>query len=455
MSSIPLTIIGFVLAVSVLVAVHEFGHYSVARLLSIRVLRFSIGFGKPLWRRLGRNGTEFVVAAIPLGGYVKMLDEREGDVAEADRPFAFNRQSIPKRAAVLAAGPAFNLAFAVAAYWLVFVLGVPGIRPIVGEIAKDSYAEAAGFQARDEITGVAGRDVATWDGALFALLREVLDGGAIPVRVRDVDGSVREVVLEVGENTEPLTEPGALLRGLGLSAWSPPLPPRLGEIVDGEAAAASGLRTDDLITGVDGAPVADWQAWVDYVQARPGQTVRVEIERAGQKLELPLTIGETDQDDKHIGRIGAAPQTPEDFGAELRTEQRYAPLDAIGIAADKTADMAIVTLRMFWKMLWGEVSVRNISGPISIAEFAGYSLSDGMVSFLLYLAIISISLGLINLMPIPLLDGGQLLYAAIEAIKGAPLSQRAELIGQQVGVALLLVLMSVAFYNDITSRLVN
>jgi regulator of sigma E protease len=455
MSSIPLTIVGFIVAVSVLVAVHEFGHYSVARLLSIKVLRFSIGFGRPLWRRRGRNGTEFVVAAIPLGGYVKMLDEREGEVAEADRPFAFNRQSIPKRAAVLAAGPAFNLAFAIAAYWLVFVLGVPGIRPIVGDIAKGSYAEAAGFQARDEITAVAGRDVATWDGALFALLREVLDGGAIPVRVRDPDGTVRELVLEVGDNTEPLTEPGALLRGLGLSWWSPPLPPRLAEVVDGGAAATAGLRGGDLITAADGAPVADWQNWVDYIQARPGQTVEVGIERDGQKLELPLTIGEIEQDGKHIGRIGAAPETPENFGAELRTEQRYAPLEAIGIATDKTADMAVVTLRMFWKMLVGEVSVRNISGPISIAEFAGDSLNDGLVSFLLYLAIISISLGLINLMPIPLLDGGQLLYAAIEAIKGAPLSQRAELIGQQVGVALLLVLMSVAFYNDITSRLVN
>jgi regulator of sigma E protease len=455
MSSIPLTIVAFVLAVSVLVTVHELGHYSVARLLSIKVLRFSIGFGKPIWRRLGRNGTEFMIATIPLGGYVKMLDEREGNVSEADRPFAFNRQSIPRRAAVLAAGPAFNLVFAVAAYWLVSVLGVPGIKPIVGEVDKGSYAAAAGFQPRDEITAVGGHEVSTWDGALFALLKEVLDGGAIPVRVRDPGGNGRELVLDVGENTEPLTEPGELLHGLGFSPWSPPLPARLGEIVEGEAAAAAGLRSGDRIATVDGSQIADWQDWVDYVRARPGQTVQVEIERAGATLQLPLRIGAAEQDGERIGRIGAAAQTPPDFGAELRTEQRYAPLDAIGIAFDKTADTAVVTLRMFWKMLWGEVSVRNISGPISIAEFAGYSLNGGLVSFLTYLALISISLGLINLFPIPLLDGGQLMYAAIEAIKGAPLSQRAELIGQQVGVALLLVLMSVAFYNDITARLVN
>jgi regulator of sigma E protease len=452
MSSIPIPqiIVAFIVAVSVLVAVHELGHYSVARLLSINVLRFSIGFGKPLWRRLGRNGTEFVIGTIPLGGYVKLLDEREGNVPEADRPYAFNRQSIPKRAAVLVAGPLFNLVFAVAAYWLVFVVGVPGIRPIVGEIAKGSYAEVAGFHARDEITAVAGREVATWDGALFALLREVLEGGAIPVRLRDANGGPRELILDVGDNTEALTEPDKLVSGLGLSFWSPPLPPRLGEVIDGPAATA-GLRSGDLVVSANGAPIGDWETWVDYIRARPGQTVQLTIERDGQRLDLPLTIGEADQDGKHIGRIGAAPQTPENLGAELRTEQRYAPLDAIGIAADKTADMAVVTLRMFWKMLWGQVSVRNISGPINIAEFPVQHERGHLVPAV---SRSSASARLINLLPIPLLDGGQLLYACIEAIKGAPLSQRAELIGQQVGVALLLVLMSVAFYNDIT-RLVN
>ena len=455
MSSIALTIVAFIIAVSILVTIHELGHYSIARLLSIRVLRFSVGFGKPLWRRMAKNGTEFVVAAIPLGGYVKMLDEREGGVAEADLPFAFNRQSLPKRVAVLAAGPVFNLVFAVIAYWFVFILGVPGMRPIVGEIAKDSYAEAAGFHARDEIVGVGGRDVATWDGALFALLREVLDGGPIAVRVRDRGGAERSLLLEVGDDTERLTEPGQLLRGLGVSFWSPPIPARLGEILEDGAARAAGLRSGDLVLEADGTPIADWEAWVDYVRARPDQTVNLRIERDGSELELPLTIGAAEQDGVRTGRIGAAPQTPEGYGAELRTEQRYAPIEAIGIALDKTTDMAVVTVSMFWKMLWGQVSVRNISGPISIAEFAGYSLGDGLVPFLDFLAVISISLGLINLLPIPLLDGGQLMYAGIEAVKGTPLSQRAELIGQQVGVVLLLALMSVAFYNDITSRLVN
>jgi regulator of sigma E protease len=455
MSSIALTVVAFIVAVSVLVTIHELGHYSIARLLSIRVLRFSIGFGRPLWRRTARNGTEFVVASIPLGGYVKMLDEREGGVAEKDLPFAFNRQSLPRRAAVLAAGPVFNLVFAVIAYWCVLVLGDPGIRPIVGEIAKDSYAEAAGVRPRDEIIAVGDREVATWDGALFAILKEVLDGGPLAMRVRGPDGAERSLLLEIGEDTEPLTEPGYLLRGLGLSGWSPPIPARLGEVLEDGAARAAGFESGDLVLAADGTPIADWEAWVAYVRERPGETVNVRIEREGRELELPLAIGTAEQDGVRTGRIGAAPQTPEDYGAELRTEQRYPPLEAIGMAFDRTVDMSVVTLSMFWKMLWGEVSVRNISGPISIAQFAGYSLSDGLVPFLSSLALISISLGLINLLPIPLLDGGQLMYAAIEAVKGAPLSQRAELIGQQVGVILLIALMSVAFYNDITSRLVN
>jgi regulator of sigma E protease len=450
MSSIPLYIVAFVVAVSVLVAVHELGHFAVARLFSIRVLRFSIGFGKPFWRRHTASGTEFVLAAIPLGGYVKMLDEREGPVADADRPYAFNRQSIPKRAAVLAAGPVFNLIFAVLAYWVVYVAGVPGIRPIVGDITAGSYAEAAGFRARDEIEAVAGKRVATWDGALFALLEAVLDHRPIAVRVRDEAGAERDLVMQLGQDTTSLTEPGELLGGLGLSMWSPPLPPRLGEIVSGGPAEAAGLRSGDLVLSIDDTTLSDWRDLVDYVQARANQSVRVRVERDGQTLEIPLLIGETEEDGTRVGRIGAGTQKPDGYGEELRTEQRYAPLEAIGIAASKTADMATVTLRMFWKMLVGEVSVRNISGPISIAEFAGYSLSGGFVSFVSFLAIISISLGLINLLPIPLLDGGQLLYAGIEAVKGAPLSHRAELIGQQVGVALLLVLMTVAFYNDIS-----
>jgi regulator of sigma E protease len=455
MSSIALTIVAFIIAVSILVTIHELGHYSIARLLSIRVLRFSVGFGKPLWRRLAKNGTEFVVASIPLGGYVKMLDEREGNVSEADLPYAFNRQSLPKRVAVLAAGPVFNLIFAVIAYWFVFIVGAPGTRPIVGEIARDSHAEAAGFHARDEMIAIGGRDVATWDGALFALLRGVLDGGPIAVRVRDPGGAERSLLLEVGDDTERLTEPGQLLRGLGFSAWSPPIPARFGEIAEDGAARSAGLRTGDLVLAADGTPIADWESWVNYVRARPNQTIDLRIERDGEDMTVPLTIGEAEQDGVRTGRIGAAPQVPPGYGEELRTEQRYAPIEAVGIALDKTADMAAVTASMFWRMLWGQVSVRNISGPISIAEFAGYSLGDGLVPFLDFLAVISISLGLINLLPIPLLDGGQLLYAGIEAVKGAPLSQRAELIGQQVGVVLLLALMSVAFYNDITSRLVN
>jgi regulator of sigma E protease len=454
MTSLPHLIAAFVVTVCVLVAVHELGHYAVARLLNIKVLRFSIGFGRPLWRRIGRNGTEFVLAVIPLGGYVKMLDEREGPVPEADRPFAFNRQSIPRRAAVLAAGPAFNLAFAIAAYWIVFVLGVPGLRPVLGDVDPGTPAAAAGLASGDEILAIGGARTTTWDGALLKILDEMLDDGSIPMRVRSEAGAEREVVLDVGDRVEALTEPGALLPGLGLSVWSPPLPPRLGELAEGGAADRAGLRTGDLILAADGSEVADWEAWRQYVRARPGETVQVRVERDGRAVDVALAIGVHDEDGTRVGRIDAAPQAPPDFGAELRAEQRYGPLEAGRVAVVKTWDMSVLTLRMFWKMLWGEVSVRNISGPINIAQFADFSASGGIVPFLSFLAIVSVSLGLINLLPIPLLDGGQLLYAGIEAIKGSPLSQRAELIGQQLGVALLLALMSVAFYNDI-ARLVE
>jgi regulator of sigma E protease len=444
---------GFVVAVCVLVAIHELGHYSVARLFSVRVLRFSIGFGKPFYRRLARNGTEFVVAWIPLGGYVKMLDEREGPVPEAERPYAFNRQSVGKRAAVLVAGPLFNLVFAVVAYWAVFVAGVPGVKPILGEVGAASYAERAGLREHDEILEIGGRTTATWEGALLALLDELLDDGHIAMQVRGEDGATRSAIMEVPpEEVEALTEPGELLTGLGLSAWSPPWPPRLGEVTEGGAASAAGLRAGDLVRSADGVAMPDWETWREYVRARPGQTIELEIERDGAVIELPLTVGETEEEGERFGRIDAAAERP-DFD-ELRAEQRYPVLEALRVAAVKTWDMSALTLRMFWKMLWGEVSVRNISGPINIAEFAGYSASGGVVPFLTFLAIVSISLGLINLMPIPLLDGGQLLYAGIEVVRGTPLSQRAEEIGQQLGVALLLVLMSVAFYNDI-SRLVN
>lgn len=453
MTSLPHLIAAFVVTVCVLVAVHELGHYSVARLLNIKVLRFSIGFGRPLWRRIGRNGTEFVLALIPLGGYVKMLDEREGPVPEEDRPFALNRQSVPKRAAVLAAGPAFNLAFAILAYWVVFVIGVPGLKPVLGEVPPDTPAAVAGLHAGDEILEVGGTRTSTWDGALLALLDEMLDDGRIPMRVRTESGAERDVELAVGD-VEALTEPGALLPGLGLSVWSPPLPPRLGELTPGGAADRAGLRTGDLVLSANGEPIADWEAWRRFVRARPGETVQVQVERDGQVVDVALAIGEHDEEGTVVGRIDAAPLPPPDFGADLRAEQRYPPLEAGRVAVVKTWDMSVLTLRMFWKMLWGEVSVRNISGPINIAQFAEFSASSGLVPFLSFLAIVSVSLGLINLLPIPLLDGGQLLYLGIEALKGSPLSHRAELFGQQLGIALLLALMSIAFYNDI-ARLVE
>ncbi|HUO82088.1 MAG TPA: RIP metalloprotease RseP [Gammaproteobacteria bacterium] len=459
MSGILVSILAFCAAIALLVAVHELGHFAVARALGVKVLRFSIGFGKPIWRYRSRSGrhageTEYVLSAIPLGGYVRLLDEREGAVPEAELNRAFNRQPVGSRMAVLAAGPLANFLFAFVAYWLMFVAGVPGARPIIGEVAAGSAAEAAGLESEDEIIAVDGERVATWESALLGLLEGLLDDGRIELTLRDGAGAERIAVLEAGGREAELTEPGALLDGLGFAPFEPELPAVIGEVVDGEAAARAGLEPGDRILSADGEPVAGWVQWVEFVRARPGQRVELAIERGGEPRMLELVIGSMPIDGTPRGRIGAAPAVPEGLADRLRAEQRYAPAAAAAAAVMRTWEMSALTLRMLWRMVLGDVSVKNISGPINIAQYAGYTASAGVAPFLNFLAIVSLSLGILNLMPIPLLDGGQLLYQLIELVKGSPVSERAQLFGQQIGIALLLLIMSFAFYNDI-SRLVG
>jgi regulator of sigma E protease len=459
MSGILISILAFCAAIALLVAVHEFGHFTVARALGIKVLRFSIGFGKPIWRYRPRSGrhageTEYVLSAIPLGGYVKLLDEREAPVPAADLHRAFNRAPVGSRMAVLAAGPLANFLFAFVAYWLMFVAGVPGARPIVGEVMPGSAAEAAGLEPEDEIVAVDGERVATWESALLGLLDGLLDDGRIELMLRDGSGAERTAVLEAGGREAELTEPGALLDGLGFKPYAPELPAVIGSVVAGEAAALAGLEPGDRILSADAEPIDGWARWVAFVQARPGQSIELAIERDGERRMLDLIIGSATIDGTPQGRIGAAPAVPEGIYERLRSEQRYAPAPAAAVALARTWEMSALTLRMLWRMVLGDVSVKNISGPINIAQYAGYTASAGVVPFLNFLAVVSLSLGILNLMPIPLLDGGQLLYQVVEIVKGSPVSERAQLYGQQIGIALLLLIMSFAFYNDI-SRLVG
>ena len=453
-----IAIAAFIVAIGVLVAVHEFGHYWVARRLGIRVLRFSIGFGKPLWQRTaGKDAVEYVIAAIPLGGYVKLLDEREGNVAAEDLPRAFKRQPVWKRLAVLLAGPLFNLIFAVFLYWILFVAGVPALRPLVGEITPDSIASRAGLQYEDQIIGVAGKPTETLEQATLGILEDLTDDGTIRMRVRGVDGAERDVSLVAGDRSRELTQPAALLPGLGFDIWQPRVAAIVATVMPDSAAARAGLKPGDEILKFDGQPIADFGQLKKLAQPSPGREVSLEIRRDGSVSELPIKIGEDTSGSRPIGLIGITPENkPLPTGrvaSDLFTVQKYGVVAAVGEAAVKTWDTSLFTLRIVGRIVTGNVSLKAISGPISIAETTGFAARQGWRIFLSTLALISISLGVLNLLPIPILDGGQIVYQLAELVKGRPVSERAQLLGQQIGIAMLILMMTLAFYNDIARHL--
>ncbi|HSD75475.1 MAG TPA: RIP metalloprotease RseP [Steroidobacteraceae bacterium] len=450
MTPVIVSILAFVIAISVLVAVHEFGHFWVARRLGFKVLRFSIGFGRPLWKRsVGPDPTEYVIAAIPLGGYVKLLDEREGPVAPHELARSFTRRPIWQRLLVLAAGPTFNFLFAILAYWALFMWGVPQSLPVIGNVTADSYAARAGLHSGDVVLRVGSERTPDPKAVIFALLEDLLDDGATTLRVRSVSGDERELALNVASAAERhgLTEPGALLTGLGFDFSPPPVPPVVDQALKGSPAAQAGIESGDRILAVDGVETPSGNALVEYVKARPGERVMLTVRRDDVERTVPVTIRAEQQDGASIGRIGV----------ELRRVelQRLGPVAALGRAGAETWEMSQLTVTMLWNMVMGRVSVKNISGPINIAAFAGETARVGLRPFLTFLAIVSISLGVLNLLPIPILDGGQMVFQLIEWAKGSPLSERAQALGQQVGIALLLLLMSLAFYNDISSRFLN
>ncbi len=446
--------IAFLVAIGILVAVHEYGHFIAARLLGVRVLRFSIGFGKPVWlRRSGPDQIEYCISAIPFGGYVKLLDERDCPVSLAEQARAFNRQPIPARIVILAAGPLLNFLFAIVAYWAMFMIGVPGTRPIIGEVTADSIAAHAGLQTGDQIVGVGDRATATLERAIFAILDELLESGRVRLVLKDGKGRERVATLETDGRAAALTEPGKLFVGLGFQPWSPVLPPEIGEVLAGGSAERAGLRPGDRIRSANGEPIVAWPQWVTFVRKRPGERVVVEVQRDGHALQIDLAIDRAETEEGVIGRIGAGPREPEDLYAGVRAVERYPVIAALGESLRRSWEMSSLTVRMVGRMAMGDVSVKNISGPINIAQIAGYSASIGLSPFLSFLAVVSISLGILNLLPVPMLDGGQIAYQLAEAVKGSPLSERFQIIGQQVGIALLLVLMSFAFYNDISRLL--
>ncbi len=444
------TILSFLVALGILIAVHEYGHFWVARKVGVKVLRFSLGFGKPLWRKtLGEDKTEFVIAAIPLGGYVKMLDEREGEVAEHEVHRAFNRQSIGKRMAVVVAGPLANFAFAIVAYWLMFMIGVVGLKPIIGEVGVASIAEQGGFQQGDQIVAIQGVGVRTWQDAILTLVDEGLDAEQLSVDVHDRDGTLQYRQLVLNDSVD-VTNPEGLLSQFGLSQERLVLEPRMDNVEVNSPAERAGLRHGDLIVSADGQDIAGWGAWVDYVRARPEVSFDVRVMRGEQLVTLTLKPDRIVGEGEEFGRIGVSPIVPEGLMDRYRTEVSFGPIDALLEGMEKTWKTSALTLRMLGKLVVGEASLKNISGPISIAQYAGVSASLGVSPFLAFLALVSISLGVLNLLPVPMLDGGHLLYYFIEFLRGGrPVSERIQMVGQQVGVALLLSLMILAFYNDL------
>lgn len=444
-----LYIAAFIVAIGILVVVHEFGHFWVARKLGIKVLRFSIGFGPALWqRRIGPDKMELVVAAVPLGGYVKMLDENEGDVPAKEKRRAFNRQPVWKRIAVVVAGPLFNFIFAILAYWLVFATGIEGIKPTVVRVLDGSIAQKAGFRPGDEILAVDGKAVQTWDQRRLYLFQRALDRAQVTVDVRDPDGQTQTRLLDLSNFPAQEINAGLVERGIGLQGHLPQPLPVIDGLEEGPARRA-GLEAGDKLVRINGQPIKTWDDAANLINANPGKSLRIDIERNGVAREFDVVPDAVPVGDKTIGQIKIRPRFSE-IPASARTTMRLPVGTALVEGVADTWAMSQLTLEMLYRMLRLEVSTKTISGPLTIAQYAGISAKIGIDHFIMFLAVISISLGVLNLLPIPVLDGGHLLYYVVEAIKGGPLSEKVMVAGQRIGIALLFALMFLALYNDVT-----
>jgi len=452
MSEFLFQALAFVVAIGALIVVHEFGHFWVARSLGIKVLRFSVGFGKPLWtRRFGVDRTEFVIAALPLGGYVKMLDEREGEVPRAEQARAFNRQSVSKRIAVVVAGPLFNFLFALLAFWMVYLGGVDGIRPVIGRVMDGSIAQRAGLKAGQELLAIDGMRVQSWDQRRIYLFERALARAAVTIETRDSNGMTSSHELDL--STIPISHVNSSLveRGIGLVGYLPPQLPIIGALQEGPAKRA-GVQVGDRLLSIDGDPIPSWEWLAKRVNEHPGEPLRFKLDRDGKQISLTITPEKVEHNGRTIGRIFIYPKFGE-IPPDMRVTVRFGPLEGLGEGVRHVWTSSRVIVEMLYEMLRLEASTSNISGPITIAQYAGYSARIGVDQFTLFLVAISISLGVLNLLPIPVLDGGHLLYYVVEGVKGSPLSERTMLIGQQVGIAILMGLMALAFYNDIVRLL--
>lgn len=443
-----MTLLSFLFALAILIVVHEYGHYRVARAFGVKVLRFSVGFGKVIARRTDRHGTEWALSAVPLGGYVKMVDEREGDVAPADLPYAFNRQPVLPRMAIVVAGPLANFLLAIVLYWALFMHGVTALKPIVGEPPAASPAYAAGLRDGDSIRKINDETVVDWQDVHWLALKHGVGGNDLAIQAEDLAGHLKLIKLNAPPDTwdnfeqDPLTV-------LGLRRFEPEIDAVLGQITPDSPAARAGLLDGDRILTVDGTLVSEWSQLVEAIRARPGQALKLELQRGAGRLILSVTPERVEMPQgSAIGRIGAGPRIDPAVFDKLRIERSYGPVDGLVQALRKTWDLSAFSLKMLGRMIVGEASLKNLSGPITIADFAGRSAEAGLAAFVGFLALVSVSLGVLNLLPVPLLDGGHLLYYSAELVTGRPVSETIQAVGQKIGAALLAALMFFALFND-------
>ncbi|MBP6700172.1 MAG: RIP metalloprotease RseP [Halioglobus sp.] len=436
------------LTLAILIAVHEFGHFWVARRCGVRVLQFSIGFGPALLRWRDSLGTQYSIAAIPLGGFVKMLDEREGEVPAAELGAAFNRKPVLQRIAVVGAGPLANFILAIAVYWGLFMAGETGYAPVIGEVEAGSPADLAGLEVGQEIIAVDGVETPTWQALSFRLLDRIGDTGSIAFTAKNPgSGAVYESSAQVDRWLADAEQPD-LFGGLGITLYTPQVPPVVGQVVDGGAADLAGMQPGDRVITADGLPMPLWMDWVDYVRARPGKPIEVEYERGGELRRVSIVPeAEVDDSGKSVGRVGLGVELPE-MPKELLRRFDRGPVEALGAAVQRTGELSVFTLNSIKKMIIGLISPKNLSGPITIAKVASASAKSGPEAYLSFLALLSVSLGVLNLLPIPVLDGGHLLFYFAELLAGRPVPEKIQALGYQLGLFLVLGIMFLALYND-------
>ncbi|BAU57456.2 membrane-associated zinc metalloprotease [Halorhodospira halochloris] len=445
------SILAFLVAITILVGIHEAGHFLVARRLGVKVRRFSIGFGRPLLRWQGRapDHTEYVLAMIPLGGYVQMLEGREPGLSEEDKARSLNSRPVGQRAAVVIAGPAANFLFAILVYWAVAVIGDEEHRPIIDQPPENTVAYEAGLERGHEIISIDGRETPTWQSAVMTLLDVGFRHEALPVVAKSEEGREQEYYLNLAAEQE-LRDTVDILGTIGLYAYMPILDPQLGHVQEDGPAGKAGMSAGDKIIKVADQPVETWRELTERLEGLAGEEVEIVFEREGVEQSSLVTLGKMERGGREVGRLGVGPQIPESYRERMVREVQYGPVEGFFVGVERTWDTTKLTAKMLGRMIIGEASLQNIGGPVTIGEFAGESAAIGITAFLFFLGLISVTLGIVNLLPIPILDGGHLMYLGYEAVTGRAVSDYAMAIGQRIGILAIIAIMTLALYNDFT-----